>query len=68
MGLDYKPLWKILIDRGMNKGDLKKAGVTAPTIAKMGRDEPVSLTTIDRICTFLDCDIEHVVKHTKEEE
>lgn len=67
LGLDYRPLWKTLIDQGMNKSDLKKAGVTAPTIAKMGRGEAVSLTTIDRICTFLDCEIENVVKHEKEE-
>ena len=66
MGLDYNPLWKLLIDRGLNKGDLKRHGLTAPTIAKMGRNEPVSLKTIDKLCAALNCEIEEVVKHAKD--
>ena len=66
MGLDYRPLWKLLIDRDLTKQDLKTFGLTAPTIAKMGRDEPVSLKTIDKICTALDCEIGDVVVHRKE--
>lgn len=65
MALDYKPLWKLLIDRGLNKGDLKDYGLTAPTIAKMGRNEPVSLKTVDKICTALNCEIEDIVTHVK---
>lgn len=62
MALSYKPLWKLLIDKGINKGDLAKtAGISHNVIAKMGRDEYVSLQVLDRICCALNCDFSDIV-------
>lgn len=52
----YKPLWKLLIDRGIKKQQLqKKSGVSAATIAKMGRCENVMTDVVLKICIALDC-------------
>lgn len=64
--LDYKPLWKLLIDREMTKTDLQKAtGLSAATIAKLGRGGNVTTDVLVRICEALDCqlaDIAEIVK------
>jgi putative transcriptional regulator len=68
MGFSYNPLWKLLIDKGMSKEDLRKQIETsAATIAKMGKNENVSLDVIDRICTKLNCRVEDVIEHTQTE-
>ena len=60
----YKPLWKLLIDKEMNKKELMQAtGISKSTIDKMGRGEIVSLEVIDRICNYFDCRVEDVVEH-----
>ena len=42
--ISYNPLWHTLLDRGMNKGDLKDAtGLSYGTMASMGKNEPVNL-------------------------
>ena len=63
MALCYKPLWKLLIDRDMKRKDLHEvSGVSAAKLAKMSRDESVSASILDRICTSLNCDISDVVE------
>ncbi|MDU2202392.1 MAG: helix-turn-helix domain-containing protein [Anaerococcus hydrogenalis] len=53
MGFSYDKLWKKLIDKKMNKLDLQNAIKTTPhTIAKMGRDENVSMEILGRICRY----------------
>lgn len=60
--VSYDPLWKKLIDVKMNKTELaEKAGIARSTIAKMGKNEIVSLDVIVKICNALDCGIEDVV-------
>lgn len=60
--VSYDPLWKKLIDVKMNKTELaEKAGIARSTIAKMGKNEIVSLDVIVKICNTLDCDIVDVV-------
>ena len=60
--VSYDPLWKKLIDVKMNKTELaEKAGIARSTIAKMGKNEIVSLDVIVKICNTLDCGIEDVV-------
>ena len=60
--VSYDPLWKKLIDVKMNKTELaEKAGIARSTIAKMGKNEIVSLDVIVKICNKLDCDIVDVV-------
>lgn len=59
--ISYTPLWHTLINKGMNKGDLKNmTGLSFGTIASMGKNEPVNLKQIDRICKALHCKIEDV--------
>lgn len=54
----YNKLWKILIDKKMSKGDLRKAIDLSPnTMTKLRRDEEVSLSVLIRICNYLNCDI-----------
>lgn len=60
--VSYDPLWKKLVDVKMNKTELaEKAGIARSTIAKMGKNEIVSLDVIVKICNTLDCGIEDVV-------
>ncbi|MDD3137999.1 MAG: helix-turn-helix transcriptional regulator [Lachnospiraceae bacterium] len=69
MFLNYNNLWKTLIDHGVKKGELcKKTGISSSTLAKMSRNEPVSLSIILKICEILDCTIEDVVSVNKKSE
>ena len=63
MRISYNKLWKLLIDHNMNKSDLGKAAKMSPnTIAKLGKNESVSLDILVRICEVLDCDIGDIVE------
>ena len=49
MAINYNNLWKLLIDRGMTKTDLRiKAGLTTSAIAQLGKNEYVSLKVIEK--------------------
>ena len=62
MSISYNKLWKRLIDLNLNKTQLReKAGISTNAIAKLGRNEPVSLETIDKICKALGCNIGDVI-------
>lgn len=68
MAISYKKLWKVLIDRNMNKTQLKnKAGISTNAIAKLGRNEAVSMETMDKICRALDCNIGDVMDFISDE-
>lgn len=63
MLVNYNKLWKLLIDKQMKKKDLgDMAGVSANTLAKMGRNELVSLEILVRICHALTCDISDIME------
>lgn len=65
--ISYTPLWHTLINKGMNKGDLKNmTGLSFGTIASMGKNEPVNLKQIDRICKALRCKIEDVIEYKED--
>ena len=67
MKFNYSKLWKILIDKKMMKKDLMaKATITSSTMAKMGKDQPVSMEVLGRICDALDCNIGDIVDYIKE--
>ena len=69
MAIDYSQLWKLLIDRKLNKTQLKDlAHISTNAIAKLGRDENVSLDTLEKICKALDCKIEDIMDFTEKEE
>ena len=58
MSASYKKLWKLLIDKEMNKTDLRLAiGASTATMAKLSRGDDVSMDTLSRICETLQCNV-----------
>lgn len=69
MPFDYKPFFKTLIDRGLTREQLKKELQFSPTtMAKLAKGENVSMTVLDKLCEYLNCEIEDVIMHIKEKE
>lgn len=67
MRISYNKLWKLLIDKRMKKKDLKEmASLSSASVAKLGKNEPVAMDVLLRICTALDCDISDVMQLIKE--
>ena len=63
MGINYKRLWKLLIDKGMTKTELRKqTDIASSTLSKMGRNEYVSLDVLVRICYVLNCELSDIVE------
>ena len=63
MKISYNKLWKILIDRKMNKTDLREmTRMGSNTMAKLGRDETISMDVILRICEVLHCDVGDIME------
>ena len=66
MQISYNKLFKLLIDKGMKKTDLaKEAKLTPATLAKLSKQETVSMDTLIRICDCLDCTFDDVVELIK---
>ena len=64
MAMNYDKLWKLLIDKKMNKTELHEvAHVSTNAIAAMGKGGDVSTKVLDKICRTLDCRIEHIVDY-----
>lgn len=62
MAISYDRLWKLLIDKKINKTQLKDlAGISTNAVAKLGKNESVSLETLGKICVTLNCDIGDIV-------
>ncbi|MDE6709937.1 MAG: DNA cytosine methyltransferase, partial [Oscillospiraceae bacterium] len=62
MAVSYNNLWKLLIDRDMNKTELKEAaGISFNVMARMGKNETVSLESINKICCVLNCNIGDII-------
>ena len=67
MAVSYKKLWKLLINRKMNRTDLKDAaGISFNVLAKMGKNEFVSLESLHKICLTLKCDVGDIMEFTNE--
>lgn len=67
MGFSYDKLWKLLIDKKMNKSDLQKAvGLSPTTVAKLGKNETVNMEILARICNYFECGIEDIVSYSPE--
>lgn len=63
MAVNYNKLWKRLIDENINKTQLREmAKISTNAVAKLGRNEPVSMETIEKICRALDCDVGDVME------
>ena len=65
MALSYDKLWKVLIDKKINKTDLRTAAsLSTNTLAKLGKDEVVDMQSLLKICDTLDCLLSDVVEYT----
>ena len=68
MAVSYNNLWKLLIDKGMNKTELKEAaGVSFNVMARMGKNQTVSMESIEKICIVLNCGISDVLEIKSDE-
>ncbi|WP_443689507.1 helix-turn-helix domain-containing protein [Phascolarctobacterium faecium] len=62
MNVSYNKLWKLMIDKNMNKTQLKnEAHLSTNVIAKLGKNEKVSVDTLSKICEVLQCNIGDIV-------
>lgn len=69
MAISYNKLWKQLIDKNMTKTELRlKADIGTSTLAKLGKNEQVSLDVLLRICKVLNCDISEIMELIKEDD
>lgn len=58
MQVSYKKLWKLLIDKEMNKSDLQeKAGISWTSVTKMSKNENVSMEVLKKVCKALSCNV-----------
>ena len=65
MAISYNKLWKLLIDKRMNKARLMEAThISSSTMAKMTNNQPVALPVLEKICAELECDIGDVMEFT----
>ncbi len=64
MTVSYIGLWKLLVEKGLQKQDLViYAGLSSATVAKMGKGEPVSSRVLDKICRYLECNVNDIVRY-----
>ena len=62
MAVSYNKLWKLLIDKNMSKTDLRlKADIGTATLAKLGKNQTISMDVLMRICEVLSCNISDIV-------
>ena len=67
MALSYNKLWKLLIDKNINKTQLhEKVGISKSTITKLAKGENVNTEILDKICKVLNCNIEDIVEYESE--
>lgn len=63
MAISYKRLWKLLIDKDMKKKDLQKiSGISASSVAKLGRNETVTTEVLEKICLALNCELSDIAE------
>ena len=63
MEISYDKLWKLMIDKKINKTQLsEKAGITTNAMAKLGKNESVQIEILAKICKVLDCNIEDIAE------
>jgi len=66
--ISYNKLWKLLIDKKMNRKDLRlSAGISTTVIAKLGKGENVTTDVLLKICNVLNCDIADIMEVEREQ-
>jgi len=67
MEISYNKLWKQMIDHNLNKTQLKeKARISTNAVAKLGKNEAVSMETLEKICSTLNCNIGDIMEFIDE--
>lgn len=68
MAVNYNKLWKLLIDKGMTKTQMRlQADISTTTLAKLGKNETVSMDVLLKICKLLDCNVGDIMDVINEE-
>lgn len=68
MHISYNKLWKLLIDKNMNKQQLREvSGISSASVAKLGKGENITTEVLLRICSALNCDISDIMEVVKDE-
>lgn len=66
--ISYNKLWKMLIDKNMNKQDLKNAtGISSASIAKLGKGENITTDILLKICEAMDCKLEDIMETVQDQ-
>lgn len=66
MTYNYNKLWKLLIDKGMTKTQMRiKADISTNILAKMGKGEPIAMDSLAKIATALNCGLDDIVEIEK---
>lgn len=69
MAVSYDRLWKLLIDKHITKTEMRKqAGISTTVLAKMGKNETVSMDTLIKVSTALNCGLDDIVQLIAENE
>ena len=69
MKVSYDRLWKLMIDKKINKKQIKDlASINCNCIAKMAKDEPVHMENLIKICESLNCELNDIVEIKENEE
>jgi DNA-binding Xre family transcriptional regulator len=69
MGISYKPLFHLLVDKNKKGTDLTRGGIiSAPTLAKLNKGNPVDGKVIARLCRYLNCQPGDIMEYTKDTE
>lgn len=68
MAVSYNRLWKLLIDKNLKRTQLKQlAGISSNVLAKLGKNLPVAVDSLEKICISLHCNIEDIMEFIYEE-
>lgn len=63
--ITYEPFWITLKTKGISTYALiEKHGMSSSTLSRLRRNEPITTTTLNDLCTYLDCPVEHILKFT----
>jgi len=69
MAISYNRLWKLAIDKGINKTQLRDiTGISNQTLSRLSKNQYISMEVLDRICNCLECNVEDIIEHIKIDE
>ena len=69
MAYSYNRLWKLMIDKKINKTTLRReAGITSNAMSKLGKDQPVNVEVLAKICRVLNCTVDDIMEILPDED